>query len=61
MFESIPNNKTYQLVSYTVGGGNLYCCLARGTLIKNVKVDLVTKDWEELNSGTKLSQIIIIK
>lgn len=61
MFESIPNNKTYQLVSYTVGGGNLYCCLARGTLIKNVKVDLDTKDWEELNSGTKLSQIIIVK
>jgi transcriptional regulator with XRE-family HTH domain len=61
MFYEMPNNKTYEVISYTVGGDNLYCCLSKGTEIKTIKIDITTKQFTEIASGTKLSQIIIVK
>ncbi len=61
MFYNMPNNTTFEVVSYTVGGQNLYCCLTKGTEIQTVKIDVTTKQYTQLASGTKLKQIIIIK
>lgn len=61
MFYNMPNNTTFEVVSYTVGGQNLYCCLTKGTEIQTVKIDVTTKKYTQLASGTKLKQIIIVK
>ena len=61
MFYNMPNNTTFEVVSYTVGGQNLYCCLTKGTEIQTVKIDVTTKQYTQLASGTKLKQIIIVK
>lgn len=61
MFYNMPNNTTFEVVSYTVGGQNLYCCLVKGTEIQTVKIDVTTKQYTQLASGTKLKQIIVVK
>lgn len=61
LFYNMPNNKTYEVVSYTIGGENLYCCLSKGTEISTIKINLATKQYIQLASGTKLRQIIIVK
>ena len=61
MFYNMPNNTTFEVVSYTVGGQNLYCCLTKGTEIQTVKIDVKTRQYTQLASGTKLKQIIVVK
>lgn len=61
MFYNMPNNTTYEVISYTVGGQNLYCCLNKGIELKTVKIDINTKEFTEIASGTKLTQIIVVK
>ena len=61
MFYNMPNNTTFEVISYTVGGQNLYCCLSKGTEIQTVKIDVKTRQYTQLASGTKLKQIIVVK
>lgn len=61
MFENIPNNKTYEVVSYTVGGEHLYCCLVKGLELSTWKINTTTKMPEQLAVGNKFKQIIIVK
>lgn len=61
MFYNMPNNTTFEVVSYTVGGQNLYCCLTKGTEIQTVKIDVKTRQYTQLASGTKFKQIIVVK
>ena len=61
MFENIPNNKTYEVVSYTVGGEHLYCCLVKGLELSTWKINTTTKMPEQLAVGNNFKQIIIVK
>lgn len=60
-FHSLPNNTTYEVVSYTVGGDYLYCCLVKGFEISNWKINVKDGTVSKMSSGTKMSQIIVVK
>lgn len=61
MFYNIPNNKSYEVISYTVGGDNLYCCLSKGIEISTWKINIATKEITKIESSSKLTQIIVVK
>ena len=61
LFDKIAQNTTLEVISFSVGGNYLYFCAAKGLTVINGKIDLTTKNYTELQAGTKLTQIITVK
>ena len=50
-----------EVISFSVGGGSVYFSAAKGLSVINGKIDITTKNYTELSSNTKLTQIITVK
>ena len=62
MLWDMPNNSDYEIVSYTINGGNLYCCFVKGTEVIIGEIDLQTRNYNKFaTSEAELKQIMIVR
>lgn len=61
LFDKVEQNTSLEVISFSVGGGSVYFSAAKGLSVINGKIDIATKNYTELSSNTKLTQIITVK
>ena len=61
LFDKVEQNTSLEVISFSVGGGCVYFSAAKGLSVINGKIDIATKNYTELSSNTKLTQIITVK
>ena len=56
----MPNNRNYEIVSFTTAGNDLYCCFVRGTEIFIGKFDLTTKYYKKFSTtNAEIKQLVM--
>ena len=61
LFENVENNDSSEINSFTMGGDYVYCSLAKGFDVTNVKINIKTQDATTLSTNQKLTSIIVVK
>ena len=60
MMWEMPNNRNYEIVSFTTAGNDLYCCFVRGTEIFIGKFDLTTKYYKKFSTtNAEIKQLVM--
>lgn len=61
MLYYMPNNRDYEIISYSIEGNDLYCCFSKGTDVFIGRINLSTKSYSRFaTSEVELKQIVFL-
>ena len=61
MLYYMPNNRDYEIISYSIEGNDLYCCFSKGTDVFIGRINLSTKTYNRFaTSDVELKQIVFL-